>query len=195
MKEQKEKIEYHTQSTLLERGWSKGLIKRLLGDPDKLVPNPHYRAAPKMKLYTKRRIEEAEQSEAFLKFQAGAPRRAESAKTQQQQRRQALINSLACPSLCPLAVYEEIVGARWTPFNESSFPEAFCADMPEKLWLALSPRPEHEQEAIKMIVRIVLAALDARVGRGRYSTPHFDQVERVIDIWNGQLDTQTAEGV
>src|SRR5262249_27246067 len=137
MKEQKEKPEYRTQSTLLERGWSKGLIKKLLGDPDKLVPNPHYRSGPKMKLYEKTRIEEAEQSTVFLKFKTDAPRRRESARTQKQQRRRALINLLASASVCPLAIYENVVTARWTPFNESDFPEAFCRDVPEMLWLAL----------------------------------------------------------
>ncbi len=191
---QKEKIEYWAQSTLIERGWSKGLIKRLLHDPDKLVPNPHYRTAPKMRLFVRSRVLEAEQSEAFVKFKSAASQRVVSARNKQRQQRQNLINQLACPSMCPLAVYEQIVSARWTPFNESSFPEAFCRNMPEQLWLALEPGPEHEQEAVEIVVRIMLAALDAYEGRSRSDTPRFDQVARVFDLWHQQLDVQTSEG-
>lgn len=131
---EEEKKEYWTESTLLkERGWSKGRIAKLLKNPDKLVPNPHYRTASKMRLYSQSRVLAAEASPEFIAFKTSAPTRAEKAATQQQRQ-----------------------------INESSFPETFCRDMPEKLWLALSPRPEFEAEAIEIVVQIALAALDAR---------------------------------
>lgn len=196
MQNEKEKKEYWTESTLLkERGWSKGQIAKLLKNPDKLVPNPHYRKAPQMRLYAQSRVLAAEASPEFIAFKASAPTRAEKAATRRQRQRQLLINQLSCPSVAPLAIYEAIVTQRLTPFNESSFPEAFCRDMPEKLWLALSPRPEFEAEAIEIVVQIVLAALDAHAGRRGHAAGRFDQVERVFDIWYGRLNLETGAGV
>jgi hypothetical protein len=196
MQNEKEKIEYWTESTLLkERGWSKGRIAKLLTDPDKLVPNPHYRTAPKMRLYAKSRVLAAEALPEFVTFKTSAPKRAERAATQRQEQRRSLINRLSCPSVAPLAIYEAIVTRRLTPFNESSFPEAFCRDMPEVLWLALSPRPEFEAEAIEIVVRIVLAALDSRATHRRKTAPRFDQVDRIFYIWDERLDLKTGVGV
>jgi hypothetical protein len=196
MQNEKSIVEYWTESTLLkERGWSKGRIAKLLKNPDKLVPNPHYRTAPKMRLYAQSRVLAAEALPEFATFKTSAPKRAEKAATQRQQQRQSLINRLSCPSVAPLDIYETIVKQRLTPFNESSFPEAFCRDMPEMLWLALSPRSEFEAEAIDIVVRIVLAALDTRAGRRKYKAPGFDQVERIFDIWHAQLDLKTIAGV
>ena len=196
MQKEKEKIEYWTESTLLkERGWSKGRIAKLLQSPDKLVPNPHSRKAPKMRLYAQSRVLAAEASPEFIAFKNSAPKRAEKAANQRQQHRQSLINRLSCPSVAPLAIYEAIVTRRLTPFNESRFPEAFCRDMPETLWLALSPRPDFEAESIEIVVRIMLAAIDMDLNPGRYSEPLFDQVGRIFDIWHGQLDLKTGAGV
>jgi hypothetical protein len=196
MQNEKKPVEYWTECTLLkERGWSKGRIAKLLKEPDKLVPNPHYRTAPKMRLYAQSRVLAAEALPEFVTFKTSAPKRAEKAATQRLQQRQLLINRLSCPSVAPLVIYETIVKQRLTPFNESSFPEAFCRDMPEMLWLALSPRPEFEAEAIDIVVRIVLAALDTLAGRREYNAPGFDHAERIFDIWHAQLDLKTGAGV
>ena len=58
-------------SDLLRRGWTHGLIEKLLGDPDQLEPNPHHRGGPKMKLYARSRVLEAEAASEFLAMQAG----------------------------------------------------------------------------------------------------------------------------
>jgi hypothetical protein len=196
MQNEREKIEYWAESTLLkERGWSKGRIAKLLKNPDKLVPHPHYRTAPKMRLYAQSRVIMAESLPEFVAFKTSALKRAEKAAALRRRQRQLLINRLSCPSVAPLAVYETIVTRRLTPFNESSFPEAFCRDMPETLWLALSPRPEFEAEAIDVVVRVTLAALDARAGRLRDNAAPFDQVDRIFEIWDGRLDLNTGAGV
>ena len=57
---EKEKM---TQSRLIsERGWTKGLIDDLLGEPDLLVDNPHYKTAPQMRLYFLDRVKEIEET-------------------------------------------------------------------------------------------------------------------------------------
>jgi hypothetical protein len=53
-------------SELLRRGWTKGLIEKLLGKPDQLMPNPHHRRGPKMRLYARARVLQAEASPDFL---------------------------------------------------------------------------------------------------------------------------------
>jgi hypothetical protein len=56
-------------SELLRRGWTHGLIKKLLGDPDQLERNPHHRSGPKMRLYARTRVLQAEASAAFRAVQ------------------------------------------------------------------------------------------------------------------------------
>ncbi len=61
-KEIREKVKI-TQSRLIsERGWTKGLISDLLGEPDLLVDNPHYKTAPQMRLYFLDRVKEIEET-------------------------------------------------------------------------------------------------------------------------------------
>src|SRR5215475_2433106 len=116
MQKEKEKIEYWTESTLLkERGWSKGRIAKLLKDPDKLVPNPHYSSGPKMRLYARSRVLAAEASPEFIAFKNSASKRAEKAANQRREHRRSVINRLSCPSVAPLAIYEAIVTKRLTP--------------------------------------------------------------------------------
>jgi hypothetical protein len=46
-----------------ERGWTDGMIKTFLGEPDKTAPNPHYSSAgAPMRLYLLQRVEETEAS-------------------------------------------------------------------------------------------------------------------------------------
>ena len=52
-------------STVKARGWSAGLIAKLLGNPDDFATNPHYRSGPMMRLYDLARVEAAEADPAF----------------------------------------------------------------------------------------------------------------------------------
>ena len=62
---EKEKI---TQARLIsERGWTKGLISELLGEPDVFVDNPHYKSAPPMRLYFLDRVKHIEQTSDVFK--------------------------------------------------------------------------------------------------------------------------------
>lgn len=69
--------EFCAKSTLKQRGWTDTAIERFLGDHDKEVPNPYYKSAAPMKLYKLSRVEEAEQSQAFLHFKAQSKPRQE----------------------------------------------------------------------------------------------------------------------
>jgi hypothetical protein len=52
--------DYFCKPELRERGWTDGLIKRLLGEPDQWKRNPHYRSGPQMGLYLCFRVQAAE---------------------------------------------------------------------------------------------------------------------------------------
>ena len=56
-------------SELLRRGWTQGLIEKLLGKPDQLETNPHHRSGPKMRLYALSRVLQAEASPDFRAMQ------------------------------------------------------------------------------------------------------------------------------
>ena len=56
-------------SELLRRGWTHGLIEKLLGKPDQFERNPHHRSGPKMRLYARARVLQAEASPDFRAVQ------------------------------------------------------------------------------------------------------------------------------
>lgn len=51
------------------RGWTDGAIDRLLGEPDKYAPNPHYKSAEPMRLYRLSRVQLLEETAEFKRFQ------------------------------------------------------------------------------------------------------------------------------
>ncbi len=65
---------------LKERGWTEALIKQFLGEPDVLKPNPYYRKAAPMQLYSPARIEQAESQEAWQQAKARASVRSQASK-------------------------------------------------------------------------------------------------------------------
>lgn len=67
MKAAKKRPEMISLSGLKGRGWTPALIERFLGEPDKLVPNPHYRSGPSMRLYLLKRVESSESGKRFQK--------------------------------------------------------------------------------------------------------------------------------
>lgn len=69
-----------TKTSLKERGWTDALIRKFLGEPDVLRPNPHYRSAPKMQLYKIDRVIDIEQNEAFKAALETARKRSETRK-------------------------------------------------------------------------------------------------------------------
>lgn len=50
---------------IAERGWSKAMIEKLLGSPDKLQENPYYRSAAPMRMYSIERVQKVEASPEY----------------------------------------------------------------------------------------------------------------------------------
>ena len=51
-----------------DRGWTDGAIKKYLGKPDYLTINPNYNNGPKMKMYSMKRIADAERKPDFQEW-------------------------------------------------------------------------------------------------------------------------------
>ena len=56
---------YITKAGLKTRGWTDSMIRKFLGNPDLEKTNPHYKSAPKMKLFKLSRINDLEGTEEF----------------------------------------------------------------------------------------------------------------------------------
>ena len=63
-----------------KRDWTDSLIKQLLGNPDKLVDNPHYKCAGKMRLYDMERVLQIEETPEFKAAFAASRKRSDKAK-------------------------------------------------------------------------------------------------------------------
>lgn len=56
---------YITKTQLKERGWTDGMVKKFLGEPDATKPNPFYKSAAPMGLYEEKRVKKIERSAKF----------------------------------------------------------------------------------------------------------------------------------
>ncbi|WP_405858303.1 hypothetical protein OG407_14750 [Streptomyces sp. NBC_01515] len=91
---------------LRARGWTVGMVRQLLGEPDLLRVNPHFRAAPRIRLYCVERVEAAERSEEFRAVAAAAARRSAAARVAARRRRREVLARIAAepidvPRLAP----------------------------------------------------------------------------------------------
>ena len=66
-----------------KRGWTDQMIHKLLGEPDKVAPNPHYRTAAPMRLYLVGRVEQAEKTCWFARRKPDVWRQKAAAKATQ----------------------------------------------------------------------------------------------------------------
>lgn len=67
-----------TQSAIMARGWSKGMIEELLPEPE-TRPNPRYKKGAEMKLWPEREVEKAETTPEFKQLKEKYERRKTSA--------------------------------------------------------------------------------------------------------------------
>jgi hypothetical protein len=97
--EDSERGMYVSAGELRARGWTRGMVRRLLGEPDLLRVHPRFReAGPPIRLYRVDRVEAAERSEEFRTVAAAAARRSAAARaTAQRRRREVLARIVAEP--------------------------------------------------------------------------------------------------
>ena len=85
--------EYIYANTIVtERKWTKTLIQKFLGEPDKYVSNPHYRSSPQAKLYKTERVKEVEGTEEFQKAFAASRKMSESRKKSAEKQKQEILD-------------------------------------------------------------------------------------------------------
>jgi hypothetical protein len=72
--------EWISLAGLRARGWTPKLIERFLGPPERTAPNPHYRSAPPMRLWSLETVLKAQQDPAFQEALVQAQRRREGAR-------------------------------------------------------------------------------------------------------------------
>ncbi len=72
---------YLWKAALKARGWTDGAIKNFLGDPDATRPNPYSKSKPPMLLWEISRVEAAEQTNAFQRWQTETQARRKAAST------------------------------------------------------------------------------------------------------------------
>ncbi len=91
-----EEGDHPSMQAIKDRGWTAALMRDFLGEPDKLVKNPHYRTGPPCKLYALGRVETAEQRADFQRrmerILARRPARRRAAKEHADRERQKLVD-------------------------------------------------------------------------------------------------------
>jgi hypothetical protein len=75
-----------TLSQLLERGWTRTMVRDLLGEEDQRRRNPFYRKAAPMRLWSLERVIAAESESAFAELQAAYARRRDAARAAARER-------------------------------------------------------------------------------------------------------------
>ncbi|MGY1501667.1 hypothetical protein ACW4TU_34640 [Streptomyces sp. QTS52] len=78
---------YVSSAGLRARGWTGGMVHRLLGTPDRLSVNPRLRAAPQVRLYRVERVTAAERTDEYRKVAQSSARRSEAVRNAVQRRR------------------------------------------------------------------------------------------------------------
>ncbi|MEU9448388.1 hypothetical protein [Streptomyces sp. NPDC048277] len=109
---------YVSAGGLRARGWTRGMVRRLLGEPDLLRVHPRFReTGPPIRLYRVERVAAAEQSEEFRTVAAAAARRSLAARAAAQRRRRDVLTRIAAepidvPRLAPHRLTDLAVGHR-----------------------------------------------------------------------------------
>lgn len=84
-----------TTGVLTERGWTPAAIRRFLGDPDRTAPNPVYRSAAPMRLFSLGRAAAVEGTEQWQQWREKAVVRSARSKAIAQAKRAALMAEVA----------------------------------------------------------------------------------------------------
>jgi hypothetical protein len=97
---------------LKARGWTDAQVRTLLGEPDLLVDNPHYRSAAKMRLYALARVEAVEASPAWQDTERARHARKAAAAKATQTKRAALLQEVAALDILVSVLPEAELTAR-----------------------------------------------------------------------------------
>lgn len=116
---QQSKQQYITPTGLKARGWTDGMIKKFLGEPDATRDNPHFKRAAPMKLYEMKRVEKVEKRKTFMAAQeASAPRKQSAAKGVATKREKAMEYARTVCIHVPKMTYDKLVKEACWSYNE-----------------------------------------------------------------------------
>lgn len=115
----KPKQQYLTTTVLKERGWTDGMIRKFLGEPDTTKVNPHYKCAAPMKLYDLKRVERTERRKAFLAEKEASEQRKQSAAKGVATKREKSIQFARTVEIhVPTMGYDEVLKRACHSYNE-----------------------------------------------------------------------------
>ncbi|MFJ9149058.1 hypothetical protein ACIRP7_13495 [Streptomyces sp. NPDC102270] len=142
------------------RGWTAGMIRRLLGEPDLRRPNPFLRTAPPSRLYGVERVEAAERSEEFRAASAVAARRSAAVKEASRRRREVLARIAAEPIEVPVLAPDRLAAPAVAYRDRREGPPQSppgCSDLDRRTVDYLRHRPARYDD--------ILDELSGRTGR------------------------------
>jgi hypothetical protein len=167
---------YLTSVGLAQRGWTKAMIAKLLGEPDELAVNPHYKSGPPMKLYDIVRVEAAEATAQFAQLRAVAERRSAASRSAAEKRRAALVERAASIRVTVPHFDREVLFKRalraWERRRDERllFASSWDGDISD-------PPPDVERLAVNFL---------------RHECTHY---ERWLDEFSGQVGAEDARWV
>lgn len=100
------------ESQLRLRGWTKAMVRDLLGSPDKLERNPRFRRAAPTRLFDLGRVEAAERADGFAKIAERAARRSAAMMAVAQRRRDNLLGQVEVQQIVVPLVAEDVLARR-----------------------------------------------------------------------------------
>jgi hypothetical protein len=170
---------------LSERGWAPAAIRRFLGEPDRTAPNPVYRSAASMRLFSMARVVAAENTEQWREKAVGRSARS---KAVAETKRAALLAQVAAlnvrvPAIDPEALAELAVTHRNRVNREWAEGRGYDADPATvdgvdqgtlRRWMVNYPRHA------RTIYDAALSDLYARVGRDAATEAIRDRVYAAI---------------
>ncbi|MFE7836835.1 hypothetical protein ACFU53_12500 [Streptomyces sp. NPDC057474] len=85
---------YVSLAGLRVRGWTGGMVHRLLGEADRLGVNPRFRDAPRVRLYRLERVEAAERTEEFREAAESSGLRSEAVRAAMRRRKKQILERI-----------------------------------------------------------------------------------------------------
>jgi hypothetical protein len=107
--------DYLTQTQVIERGWTRTLVQRFLGEPDKQVNNSGRRG--KINLYARGRVVARERDEAFQFAREKAARRSQTAKQVAQRKEAELLQQIEAMPI-QIRQIKNVQGAAIRSYND-----------------------------------------------------------------------------